>query len=157
MRHLGYGLWLLIGAAIGLALFQNHASKVDQTVLVGTAIEDIPTSSTMYSFAAGGATWNATEVYRQNAMPLAGSVYLVYLVTGTAQPASGSLTCTLRLNRADTEIVITVPAGGAAGRYTDLDHRVAVSAGDLLGWRCVNAATATAAYARSFSMKYRFD
>lgn len=50
----------------------------------------------------------------------------------TAEPASGSVTFTYRVNQVNTSLVITVAAGAAAGTYTDLTNTATCAAGDRL-------------------------
>lgn len=76
---------------------------------------------------------------------IGGTLKNLYIRIGGTQPASGSLVCTLRVNNADTALVVTVPAGSAAGNYSDTTHTVALSAGDRVGWKIVNNATGTSA------------
>lgn len=72
-----------------------------------------------------------------------GALKNLYIRIGSTQPASGTLVCTLRINNADTALVITIPAGSLAGNYSDTTHTVALIAGDRVGFKIVNNATAT--------------
>lgn len=79
----------------------------------------------------------------ERAMPTskAGTMRNLYFrLTGT-QPSTGSLVITARKNNADTAIVITIPANGAAGTWTDLTHSVAMAAGDYVSFSIHNNAS----------------
>jgi hypothetical protein len=66
-------------------------------------------------------------------------------MTNTAQPATGSLVCTLRKNSVDQTMTITIAAGSAAGVFTDLVNSVSVVAGDQMGTKFQNNASTTSA------------
>lgn len=74
-----------------------------------------------------------------------GTLKNAYLLTGSAQDVSGSLTCTLYVNGSATSIVITVAAGAAAGTYSDTTHTATLSAGDTIAWKFTNNATSASA------------
>jgi hypothetical protein len=78
-------------------------------------------------------------------MVTAGTLTRLYVMTNTAQPATGSLVCTLRKNSVDQALTITIAAGSAAGVFTDLVNAVSVVAGDLVGMKYVNNATTVSA------------
>lgn len=65
--------------------------------------------------------------------------------TLTAQPASGSLVVTLRVNASDTAVTFTVAAGAAAAEFTDLTHSASITAGQTAVVKVVNNATAASA------------
>jgi hypothetical protein len=81
----------------------------------------------------------------ENAMviPKGGTLRNLTIRMGGTQPASGSLVCTLRVNGADTALVVTIPAGSTAGNYQDTTHTVALSDLDRVGFKIVNNATGT--------------
>jgi hypothetical protein len=66
-------------------------------------------------------------------------------MTSTAQPATGSLVCTVRKNSVDQALTITIAAGSAAGVFSDLVNSVSVVVGDQMGMKFVNNATGTSA------------
>lgn len=69
-----------------------------------------------------------------------------YLRTASAQPASGTLVCTVTINGVDSAITFTVAAGAAAGTYSDTTHSASISAGDRIGFKLVNNATGVSAH-----------
>ncbi len=81
----------------------------------------------------------------ENAMviPKGGTLRNLTIRMGGTQPASGSLVCTLRVNGADTALVVTIAAGSGAGNYQDTTHTVALSDLDRIGFKIVNNATGT--------------
>ena len=140
----------------------------DNTVTARTAAEmvsdlGITTSSTsvLYQFAngdtltagqtrfgalfGGSANHNASDAVRRTPMITNGTLTRLYVMTSTAQPASGSLVCTVRKNSVDQALTITIAAGSAAGVFSDLVNSVSVVAGDQMGMKFVNNATGTSA------------
>jgi hypothetical protein len=87
----------------------------------------------------------ATDAVRRTPMVTGGTLTRLYVMTNTAQPATGSLVCTLRKNSVDQALTITIAAGSAAGVFTDLVNAVSVVAGDQMGMKFVNNATASSA------------
>jgi hypothetical protein len=73
--------------------------------------------------------------------------------TNSAQPGTGSLVATVRVNNVDSALTATVAAGGAAQTATDLTHTVAVNAADALVIRITNNATSASAQVGGFSFE----
>ena len=120
------------GAAITIPLqFAAHG--------LGVGIAASTTDYTCPGMTSAGVTQLAALI------TVAGTLKNMYIRTGSAQPASGSLVYALQVNGSDSALVITIAAGGAAGNYTDLTHTVALNAGDRIGWKRVNNATGTSA------------
>jgi hypothetical protein len=140
----------------------------DNTVTARTAAEmvsdlGITTSSTsvLYQFAngdtltasqtrfgalfGGSANHNASDAVRRTPMITNGTLTRLYVMTSTAQPATGSLVCTVRKNSVDQALTITIAAGSAAGVFSDLVNSVSVVAGDQMGMKFLNNATGTSA------------
>jgi hypothetical protein len=115
----------------------------------------VTASSTLY-FApgtmAGNNNFNATESARQAVIPATGSLKTFSVRTTTTQPADGALTLTIRVESADTDVVITIPANTPAGVYSDLVNDVPVSANDRLSVKMTNTATTTSALIASVSL-----
>jgi hypothetical protein len=100
-------------------------------------------SQTVYgSLFSGVISFAASDAVRRTPMITSGVMTRLYVTTNTAQPASGSLVCTLRKNSVDQALTITIAAGSAAGVFTDLVNSVSVVAGDQIGMKYVNNATA---------------
>jgi hypothetical protein len=142
--------------------------NADNTVTARTAAEmvtdlGITSSSTsiLYQFAngdtlaagatrfgalfGGSANHNASDNVRRTPMITNGTLTRLYVMTSTAQPATGSLVCTVRKNSVDQALTITIAAGSAAGVFSDLVNSVSVVVGDQMGMKFVNNATATSA------------
>jgi hypothetical protein len=78
-------------------------------------------------------------------MPVGGTAAKLYVRTSTAQPATGDLVFTVRVNSVDTSMIVTVPASAAAGVFSDTVDTAAISEGDTLSIRAANAATGASA------------
>jgi hypothetical protein len=93
----------------------------------------------------GSVNHNASDANRRTPILSNGTISKLYIMTNTAQPATGSLVCTLRKNSVDQALTVTIAAGSAAGVFTDLVNSVSVTAGDQIGMKFVNNATGTSA------------
>jgi hypothetical protein len=93
----------------------------------------------------GSANHNASDNVRRTPMITNGTLTRLYVMTSTAQSATGSLVCTVRKNSVDQALTITIAAGSAAGVFSDLVNSVSVVVGDQMGMKFVNNATATSA------------
>jgi hypothetical protein len=85
-------------------------------------------------------------------MPCDGTLTNFYVRTSTAQPAGGSLTLRVRKNATDTSLVVVIPAGSAAGVFSDTTNSVSYVEGDAMSVRNINAAAAqsTSVISRTF-------
>jgi hypothetical protein len=142
--------------------------NADNTVTARTAAEmvsdlGITSSSTciLYQFAngdtlaagatrfgslfGGSANHNASDNVRRTPMITNGTLTRLYVMTNTAQPATGSLVCTVRKNSVDQALTLTIAAGSAAGVFSNLVNSVSVLVGDQMGMKFVNNATGTSA------------
>jgi hypothetical protein len=100
-------------------------------------------SQTVYgSLFSGAVTFAVSDVVRRTPMITSGVMTRLYVTTNSAQPASGSLVCTLRKNSVDQALTITIAAGSAGGIFTDLVNSVSVAVGDQMGMKYQNNATA---------------
>ena len=90
-------------------------------------------------------------------IPTAGTLKDFYLRTVSAQPASGSLVCTVQINGSDTAITFTVAASGGAGNYSDTTHSVSVASGDRVGFKLVNNATGASAQIGAMALGLKID
>lgn len=77
--------------------------------------------------------------------PTACSLLNFRIVTTTAQPASGSMVCTMYLNNATTALTFTVAANAAAGNFNDLTHKVSVASMSAVRFVFQNNATGNSA------------
>ena len=89
--------------------------------------------------------FHATESNSFFPMPVGGTAAKLYVRTSTAQPATGDLVFTVRVNSVDTSMIVTVPASAAAGVFSDTVDTAAISEGDTLSIRAANAATGASA------------
>lgn len=105
-----------------------------------------PASSTYYgALYSGSPSLVSADTVRRTPMPTAGTLTKLYVQTSSAQPATGSLVCTVRKNSVDQALTLTIAAGSAAGVFTDLVNSVSVAAGDLMGMKFQNNATTVSA------------
>jgi hypothetical protein len=101
-----------------------------------------PASSTYFGCLFGGAlSIVSADTLRRTPISTAGTLSRLYVQTSTAQPATGSLVCTVRKNSTDQALTLTIAAGSAAGVFNDLVNSVSVAQGDLLGMKFQNNAT----------------
>ena len=91
------------------------------------------------------------ENVRQIVVPCSMIISKFFIQTGNSQPATGSHVLTVRKNGVDTSVQITIPAGSASGVFSDTANSATFSAGDLLGIRMINNASASAAQIQSIS------
>ncbi len=130
----------LVGSTLNIPQYTSLA--VLQAVYGGTTL-----STGQIAYAAfeniGGVLTN--ENTRRVIMPVACTMSKFYTVSGSTQPATGSLTLTIRKNIADTILVITIAAGSIAGIYSNTSSIVSFAAGDAMAIKFVNNATSTSA------------
>jgi hypothetical protein len=107
---------------------------------------NVPASSIYFGCLFGGAlSIVSADTLRRTPIATAGTISRLYVQTSSAQPATGSLVCTVRKNSVDQTLTLTIAAGSAAGVFTDLVNSVSVVAGDFLGMKFQNNATTTSA------------
>lgn len=109
--------------------------------------------TTAYAPIGGTTNYNATERNRQTVIGRPCKIANLSIITGTSQPASGSLVFTLRKNGVDTSLVVTVSANDPAGNYGDNTHSVTVVAGDLISLKSVNNASGNSAELTAWSFR----
>lgn len=107
--------------------------------------DSIALSTTSYWALGGILTDNTTETNRVLYWNLKGFMGNWSVATYTTQSATGALVLTLRVAGADSALVVTIPAGSAAGNFTDYTHEVAIAVSNRLAIKAANAATATSA------------
>lgn len=156
------GTFLYLNPSIGTGTFQlasgdrgvtngdlhNHvggdgAAIYTETILFAHGNSATIPASTTYYLATPFTTLSTTAIAAF--IPTVGTIQNFYLRTAGAQPASGALVCTVTINGVDSALTFTVPAGGAAGTYSDTTHSASVSAGDRVGFKLVNNATGASA------------
>lgn len=118
-----------------------------------TTARTVGASSTQYAYLLGpGAAFSSTESARQRTAP--GDAYIsnLYVTTISAQPATGSLVCTVRVNGADTDAngnanhTVTIAANAAAGTFQGTQGgSMKVGQGGAVDLKCVNNASGSSA------------
>jgi len=122
----------------------------------GTSTVNVGAGVTAYTglYATGGSSpFSVTESQMMYAVDFPLTVSRLKIVTSNAQPASGSLVITVRKNGAGTAVTVTIPAGSAAGTYSDLANSVSFAQDDTINYQIINNASATSAVMRVISMK----
>lgn len=115
-----------------------HSDRVSTGVPYGAFLggQTIPGGQTYYAQpygTLGPAAWIVT-------LPQQGTMRNLVISTANAQPAGGGgLIVTLTKNGVATGITVTIPPGGAAGRYSDTINSVSWTFGDFLGWKITNS------------------
>lgn len=137
-------LILLALCASAAALCQNPTAGT-QTVYAGSATSGTAGASASYFLGIGSGAGSTVEGNRQWINPVSGQAQSFFLFTTGAQPSSGSLVCTVRINGADSAVSVTIPALGGAQEISDTTHTAAVAAGDKLTVNCANNATTASA------------
>lgn len=120
---------------------QNGSSS--KTWLMATPGATVGAGATLYGFINGGPSTplSGSRVVRENVVPENGQIRNCYFKTNGTQ-GNGSLVATVLVNGVASEIVITVPASSSSGVFTDIDHSVTITSGDLVSWRFENSSSA---------------
>jgi len=107
---------------------------------------NVAASSTYFGcLFAGALSIVSADTLRRTPIATAGTLTKLYVQTSTAQPATGSLVCTVRKNSVDQALTLTIAAGSAAGVFSDLVNSMTVAQGDLMGMKFQNNATTVSA------------
>lgn len=93
---------------------------------------------------------STTESQNVIPWPINSTFQNMFVRTNGNQPGTGNFVVTLRNGAfptplSDTALVVTIPLSAVAGEYADTTDQVSVSAGTLVGFKCVNNATAGSA------------
>lgn len=113
----------------------------------------VTASTTAYAPINGTTNFNATENNRQALVARTCKISGLTLVTGSSQPASGSIVFTVRKNGVDTALTITLAANAVAGTYSDSTNSVTFTKNDLISLKAVNNATGNSAALISWYIK----
>jgi hypothetical protein len=127
----------------GLSRVLIHGQALGETLGAFLNSVTIPASTTYHAcpFKLG-----ADAVTNSFPIPQAGTLANLAVRISVAQPASGSLVCTLYVNNVASALTVTIPAGAAApSNHVDSTNTVALAANDILRWVFVNNATAASA------------
>ena len=113
---------------------------------------NVSPSTTSYISVSGSSTGESFAVFF--VCPRSMTFSNLYVLTSDAQGAGGSLVITIRKNSSNTTLTTTIPAGGAAGQYTDVTHSFTAVAGDVITIQATNNwGGGSAATLRNISMK----
>jgi hypothetical protein len=95
---------------------------------------------------------STTETTRRIFLPNNCTLKNFYIRTGSNQPVNGSHVLTILKNGVATSIVVTIPAGSAAGVFSDILNSVSFLAGDEISIEAVNNASTSSSLLVSFSI-----
>lgn len=98
----------------------------------------IAAASTQYS-SIGSSNFANLEATKGMVITDAGIIRNFYITTRLSQPATGTLTLTIRKNGSDTPLQIVVPAGASAGVFSDITHSASASPGDVFTFSATNS------------------
>jgi len=134
------GAATLIGNTLNVPQYAGTSKSILNQNHGGIAINAVTTT---YGGWSGATTFvnSASEFTRNTMLPLNGTINN-WAVNVNAQPASGSLVFTLRVNAVDTSMTITVAAGSTTGKYYNTTSNISVVQGDLITFKVVNNASA---------------
>ncbi len=130
--------------------FQFFPDTAGEGILfTGWRDSTIVASSTQFlSFSSGttsGPAFSSTEGPVRLVVPFDATLQDLHCTTDAPQPASGTLTFTVRNNGADSSVIATVPTSGLVSSYTDFTNTSAISAGDTVNLEMTNNATGISA------------
>lgn len=95
-----------------------------------------------YFFGSGQST---TEATRQCISPIDATMRNFFVRTAGTNPSDGALVATVRINGADTGMVVTIGAASAAGTFYDVTNSATISAGQTFGIRWVKSGASAGA------------
>jgi hypothetical protein len=119
--------------------------RASQAFVTTHSLQQVTASLSFWGWPTGAGLSSSGFVAREVVMPVAGTLTGLIVRTESAQPGDGALTVTIVIfavgagSSADTAIQIVIPAGAAAGNFSDFAHSVAFNAGDRFSIRYTNA------------------
>ena len=138
------------GTLGGSGAVQGVASKV-----LGTTVQPLGNYLSLSTRGAGTTSYsgpgqgNTAAVTNEDLVivpvPFACTMKNAAIITGGTQPGTGSFVATFRDDKADTALVLTVPAGGLAGVRIDHTNQISVAAHSALSIKEVNNAAGASA------------
>ena len=135
------GAATLVGSTLNIPQYAGSGSKsILNQNHGGISINAVTTT---YGGWSGATTFVnlGSEFARNTMLPLNGTINN-WAVNVNAQPASGSLVFTLRVNAVDTSMTITIAAGSATNKFYNTTSNISVVQGDLITFKVVNNASA---------------
>ena len=148
------------GLDVGSAKFTGTLATDNGGVGVTTGARFIAGTTVNQAYIAGRTAYvsllkshteTVDETSMQVVLPFNCRVRNLYVVTKDAQSATGSLVIRIRKNEANTPIVVTIAAGGAAQTASDTTNSDYFSVGDKIAVSLTNNATATSALVSGLS------
>jgi hypothetical protein len=137
------GQVLTYNSSTDLWVNQTPTVSTSKSFLITFLDNTISASTTSY-ITFGSTSFLSVEANRLTVAPAASTFSKFYVKIYTSQSGTGSLVFTLRKNQVDTAVVTTIAAGSASGTEANSGATsVAFSAGDDIGIKAVNNATAT--------------
>jgi hypothetical protein len=119
----------------------------------GGGLVGVSANSTVF-YDPGTTTTNSTnEAARAIVVTRAGVLRNLYVRITTTQPATGSLVVTVRVNGANTSLVITIAAGSIPAVFSNLVNTVNVNAGDIISVQIQNNASASSGAIGAISLE----
>ena len=105
----------------------------------------------------GFSNFNTSEDVREIIIPdgVSGVISNLVITTANAQPASGTAVLTVRKNRVDQAITLTLAINAVAGTYKDTTHSFSVTGGDKLSIKGICNASAASAQIVSISLLFK--
>lgn len=135
------GAATLVGSTLNIPQYAPVGSGASLLYSNVQTFANIAAGTTAYGgFINGGYQALANEYLRYIVMPK-NSVVSNFTVYALAQPATGSAVYTVRKSGVDTALVITIPAGSAAGFHTNTLTTVSFNALDYISVKAVNNAS----------------
>jgi hypothetical protein len=129
----------------------------NQTIISGIWSDFLSASTTESAPIISGNWQSAGNRGRvQYVSPASGTISDIYIKTTATQPATGSLLFELYVNDI-IQLTITVPAGSAAGTFSNTVDSVSISTGDLIHYYIVNNATSNSTFVSGSSMIFTYD
>jgi hypothetical protein len=134
------GAATLVGSTLNIPQYAGSGSKSILNQNHGGISINLLT--TTYGGWSGATTFVnlANEFSRNTILPLNGSINN-WAVNVGAQPATGSLVFTLRVNAVDTSMTITIAAGSVTNKFYNTTSNISVVQGDLITFKVVNNAS----------------
>lgn len=144
-----------ISIGSGLMLTGGTLSAASGTILSTTVTSvSISAGATRYGGPFRSPASDTVEANVVFPVPRPGTARGLMVQTSTAQDASGTQVITIRQNSSNTTVVVTIPAGSAAGTFNDTTHSAAFALGDKITWSFVNNATVTGATITAVTLVY---
>lgn len=150
---------VLVFVSEGAGNWRELSRRTVSSATTSTAILSAPVSNgtvgaASTAYCSPSSALVATETSTEVVLPRPGTLKSFFVRTSGAQPGTGTLVVTLRINLASSLMVITVGAGAAAGNFANLVNIAAISQGDRIAFQVVNNASGVSATIESISCEF---